>query len=186
MSPVISKIFGRGHGAKNSEKSRRKKDSDPQEGTVTSPATPKTIAGTSMTVSSAPPSPPEQLWDLAYDNLKADECSLVKAYEKILSCELDENASRSEASELQESEVEQTNPETRRSQMSQLVQAGLKKTERQAKVKQSAGEAMQVVLSAKETIGSAIQSMPQAALAWAGVCLALQVSLFPRNRNYGY
>jgi hypothetical protein len=245
MSQVISKIFGRGHGAKNSEKSK-KKDGDPQEGTVASPivsaTSSKTIVGTSMTgqdisqpaqtlhvlagikprpheqatlsiaqctssvhqaivvpalsptaplpptasrtqtipstaISSAPPSPPEQLWDLAYDNLKADEYTLVKAYEKILSRELDENASSSEASELQESGIEQTNPETRRSQMSQLIQAGLKKTERQAKVKQGVGEAMQVVLSAKETIGSAIQSMPQAALAWAGVCLALQVSL---------
>jgi hypothetical protein len=61
--------------------------------------------------------------------------------------------------------------------MGQLVHAGLKKTEKGAKVKQGIGQAMQVVLSAKDIISSAIQAVPQAALAWTGVCFALQVSL---------
>ena len=128
---------------------------------------------------STTPIPPERLWDLAYDNLKADQPKLVKAYEKFLSCKLDENASSSIASKSPESAIEQTNSETRRSQMSQLVQAGLKKTDAEAKLKQGIGNAMQVILSAKDIIDSAIQTVPQAALAWTGVCFTLQMLLNP-------
>lgn len=69
--------------------------------------------------------------------------------------------------------------ELRQSQMSQLIRAGLKKTEREAKVKKGIGNAMQVVLAAKGMISSAVQVCPQAALAWTGASLALQVSLPP-------
>ena len=127
---------------------------------------------------STPPIPPERLWDLAYDSLKDDEPKLVKAYEKVLSHELEENASSSVASA-----IEQTNPAIRRSQMSQLVQAGLKKTEKETKVKQDIGNALQVVLSAKDIIGSAIQTVPQAALAWTGVCFALQILVNPTQET---
>ena len=69
--------------------------------------------------------------------------------------------------------------------MSQLVQKGLKKTEKEAKVKQGIGNAMQVVLGANDIITSAVQSCPQAALAWTGVTLTLQVSLSPRDCRDG-
>ena len=36
---------------------------------------------------------------------------------------------------------------------------------------------MQKILSVKDVASSAVQVMPQAALAWTGVCFALQVSL---------
>lgn len=36
---------------------------------------------------------------------------------------------------------------------------------------------MQKILSVKEVVSSAVQVMPQAALAWTGVCFTLQVSL---------
>ena len=61
--------------------------------------------------------------------------------------------------------------------MDQLIQAGLAKTEREAKIKQNVGEIMQKVLLVKDIVSSAIGTMPQAALAWTGVCFALQVSL---------
>lgn len=61
--------------------------------------------------------------------------------------------------------------------MDQLIQAGLAKTEREAKIKQNVGEIMQKVLLVKDVVSSAIGTMPQAPLAWTGVCFALQVSL---------
>jgi hypothetical protein len=45
-------------------------------------------------------------------------------------------------------------------------------------VKQAVGEVMQGVLSMKDIIGSALQTVPQAALAWTGVCFAMQASSF--------
>jgi hypothetical protein len=56
------------------------------------------------------------------------------------------------------------------------VRWGLDKTAREAKVKDGLGHTMDIVLSAKNTISFAIQAMPQAALAWTGVCIALEVS----------
>ena len=61
--------------------------------------------------------------------------------------------------------------------MTQLINAGLAKTEREVKVKESLGVAVDVVLSAKNTISAAIQAVPQAALAWTGICIALEVCL---------
>ena len=141
---------------------------------------------TSDTVASNPPSLPERLWDRAYDELKAKESKLVAAYEKILSRELKEGDSSSVTSGLCENAIEQTNLTTRRSQMEELVQAGLKKTEGEDKVKQVIGRAMQGVLSVKDIIGSALQPVPQAAIAWAGVCFALQVSFLPQDCDNAY
>jgi hypothetical protein len=114
----------------------------------------------------------ERLWDRAYDSLRADEPRLVEEYEKILSHELDGNV----GAELQDNIIVQNNPDMRRSQMGRLVQIGLKKTEKEARMKHGTGEAMQFALSAKEAVGFALQAVPQAALAWAGVCFALQVN----------
>lgn len=70
--------------------------------------------------------------------------------------------------------------------MERLVQAGLKKTDREDKLKRDIGGAMQGVLSLKDIIGSALQPMPQAAIVWTGVCFALQVSLFPQDCDNEY
>jgi hypothetical protein len=131
------------------------------------------------------PVKPELLWDEAYDSLGDDQPALVKAYEKILSRELNGMSIASQTSDDQPNVIEQKNKEMRRSQMSQLVQKGLKKTEKEAKVKQGIGNAMQVALGANDIITFAVQSCPQAALAWTGVTLALQVSLSPRNCSDG-
>ena len=191
-------LFHKDKDTKNSKKSKRKKASDSQEDTVASSiaqsassvqqprtaasAVPSPIAPPAPTASTYP-IPPERLWDLAYDSLKDDESKLVKAYERVLSHELGENTSSYAPSESQESAIEQTNPAIRRSQMSQLVQAGLNKTETEVKVKQGIENVMQGVLSAKDIIGSAIQTVPQAALAWTGVCFALQILLNPTQET---
>ena len=55
--------------------------------------------------------------------------------------------------------------------------------ETEVKVKQGIGNAMQVVLLAKDIITSAIQTVPQAALAWTGVSFALQILLNPAQET---
>ncbi|KAK1252624.1 hypothetical protein MKX08_003811 [Trichoderma sp. CBMAI-0020] len=126
-------------------------------------------------LSNVPPAPsiadksaaslPEALWDRAYDELKANEAeaALVEAYEKILSHRL-----RSEC-DMDGNIIAQGNPGARRAQMQQLVTSGLAKIERETKMKDSLDKGVQVVLSAKDIISSAIQTIPQAALAWAGL-----------------
>jgi N-terminal domain of NWD NACHT-NTPase len=78
------------------------------------------------------------------------------------------------------SSIEQTDKDKRWSQMDRLVQAGLKKTERESKMKQTVGAALQGFLSLKALIGSALETIPQAALAWMGVCFTMQVGLSTR------
>jgi hypothetical protein len=60
--------------------------------------------------------------------------------------------------------------------MEQLVQAGLKMTEGEDNAKQTVGEVLQGVLAVKDIVSLALQTVPQAALAWAGVCLTVQVT----------
>jgi hypothetical protein len=120
---------------------------------------------------------PERLWDRAYDQLKEEETDLVHAYEKILSRNLDDSFI-SAVTESQPNAIAQNDPETRRGQMGRLIHAGLDKTAREAKVKEGAGVAIDIVLSAKDAISSAIEVVPQAALALAGFCIAMEVSSF--------
>jgi hypothetical protein len=121
-------------------------------------------------------SPPKRLWDRAYDDLKDEETALLHAYEKILFCNLHEDGFGSAVTESQPNAIVQYDPDMRRRQMVQLVYTGLDKTAREANVKGNLCPTMDIVLSAKNTIGFAIQAVPQAALAWTGVCIALEVS----------
>ena len=152
----------------------------------TAPAASCTDSATSDTVAADASCIAQRLWDRAYDNLKADESALVLAYEKILSRELNEKAPKSEELESQINTIEQRDPAVRRLQMGLLVKAGLKKTESVVKVKHGIGEAVNFILSAKNIIDSAVQMVPQAALAWAGVCFALQVSVSSRSTHSTY
>lgn len=63
--------------------------------------------------------------------------------------------------------------------MEALVQAALKKTEPEANVKQAIRNIPSPVLSLKDIANLALQTVLQAALAWAGVCFVMQLSAFP-------
>ena len=145
------------------------------------PAASCTNSATSDTVATDASSIAQRLWDRAYDDLKANGSALVPAYEKILSCELNEKAPKSGELKFQKNVIEQRDPAARRLQMGLLVQAGLKKTESVVKAKHGIGEVVDVILSAKNIIELAVQTVPQAALAWTGVCFALQVSVSSRG-----
>lgn len=134
---------------------------------------------TTSTTSSSP-NVSEHIWNEAYHRLKQTESKLVDAYERILSRELEKDDSGPEGSQMAKNSIEQTDNDKRWSQMEWLVQAGLEKTERESGIKQPVGAALQGVLSLKDLIGAALQTVPQAALAWTGVCFAMQVGLSTR------
>ncbi|KAK3947359.1 hypothetical protein QBC32DRAFT_328628 [Pseudoneurospora amorphoporcata] len=141
------------------------------------PATNPTNTETSASADDTTTSLPVRFWEDAYNELKQEEAKLVDAYEKILSRQL-QNGSNSMVLESQPNIIAQNNSDRRR-QMTQLINAGLAKTEREAKVKESCGEVVDVVLSVKNIISAAIQAAPQAALAWTGICTALEMLANP-------
>jgi hypothetical protein len=127
-----------------------------------------------------PPSIPERLWNRAYEHAKANDSSTVDAYEKILSVRLVEyNADVPDARRPADLVSQQNgiaeNVDKRRIQMQQLVQHGLRKTEKDAQVKQGVGDGIQAAMAIKEVVDKAIQASPEAAVAWVGVCFALEV-----------
>lgn len=113
-----------------------------------------------------------KLWDEAYDELRRLEPELVKAYEKILSH--DYKISR-EAERAEENHIEQDDRTRRRSQMDQILRGILQNTGRPTGAERRVEDAIDVVLSLKQVIGSSLQPVPIAALAWTGVCIGLQV-----------
>jgi hypothetical protein len=67
-------------------------------------------------------------------------------------------------------------PYERQNHMRRLVREGQVKAATAAKITKGIGDVAKFVLSAKAMIDLAIENIPQAALPWAGVCVALQVS----------
>ncbi|KAL6406189.1 hypothetical protein AUP68_10357 [Ilyonectria robusta] len=120
------------------------------------------------------PSLQERLWNQAYDELKVGEPKLVEAYERILSAELCRNDSTSVASRPTENEIGRSR-DTRRHQMQQLVQAGLDRTQKQASIKRGIDEGLQAVQAVRGIVDKAVHAAPEAAVAWVGVCLGLEI-----------
>jgi hypothetical protein len=126
------------------------------------------------------PSGPEQLWDQAYDDLQADEPKLLVLYKAILFRELGDSPK-----EAKGDVIEQADWAKRRSQMDCLLKTGLDKTKKLANVEKNIGDAINIVLSVENAIGSALQPVPIAALAWTGVCVALQASFSTPGSSAG-
>ncbi|KAH8651716.1 hypothetical protein BGZ61DRAFT_229661 [Ilyonectria robusta] len=176
-------------------KARRLLQAAPQESaSAPSPQTPSPTPSrpasqpTTRPTSQLTPSPPtstdsdtsplptlqERLWNQAYDGLKASEPKLVEAYEKILSIELHRNDPSSIASEPTENKIARARG-TRCRQMQQLVQEGLDRTQKQASIKRGIDEALQAVQAVRGIVDKAIHAAPEAAVAWVGVCLGLEI-----------
>jgi hypothetical protein len=117
----------------------------------------------------------ERLWNQAYDELKAEESAIVDAYEKFLSAQLQEDG-RSRATTT-ENEIEPA--ERRWHQMERLIYVGLQRTEKDAAAKQGIRDVLQTVNIVKRMVGAAVQAAPEAAVAWVGICFALEVCSSP-------
>lgn len=59
--------------------------------------------------------------------------------------------------------------------MQQLVQEGLDRTRKEASIKQGIDEGLQAVQAVRGIVDKAVQAAPEAAVAWVGVCLGLEV-----------
>ncbi|KAK4166938.1 WD40-repeat-containing domain protein [Cladorrhinum sp. PSN259] len=116
---------------------------------------------------------PEQIWDRAYDELKKEEPDLMARYETLLSQELvgPEVDGEDDVKNL----IEQKNQDTRRQQLRQIIDSGLKKTENEYKMMANVNTSLQTVMGVAKMIATALEAMPQAALAWAGICFVLRV-----------
>ncbi|RAH71166.1 WD40 repeat-like protein [Aspergillus aculeatinus CBS 121060] len=121
------------------------------------------------------PTEPQQLWDESYESLKIEQSSLMKAYENILARELNAESLQASASVDQQDVIEQKDAGMRRAQMSRIIQKGLNRTEREAKIKQSVGKGVEVALAVDEIMKLALKACPEAALAWSGISLGLQI-----------
>lgn len=140
--------------------------------------TPHAQAATDPVMS--PPNLPVRLWNQAYDQAKTSDSSTVDAYEKILSARLSEQdvdaSPPTHSADLASQQNEIARDAGKRlMQMQQLVQNGLRRTEKDAKVKQEMEDGIQAAMAVKEVVNKAMQASPEAAVAWVGVCFALEV-----------
>jgi len=160
-----------------------------QDGTVDFRATPQTKPaptmatdnpGTSTNPACSSSDLGLQLWDQAYDALKSGPTSrqLVSKYEQILSSQLTSGFD-SQVPESQANDIDQADHDKRRHQMECLTRKGLERTAREAQIKAAAGVTVDIVLSARDIVSSALEAMPQLALAWAGLSVALQLLVNP-------
>ncbi|KAF5543482.1 heterokaryon incompatibility protein het-E-1 [Fusarium mexicanum] len=146
-----------------------------------SPATisPSTTTSAPAAVSSPSPEPqnaipgiPERLWNKAYDILEEKEPEIVKGYQEILKLVQLEWDDTSAPEELQHLEYCKT---VNSRQMWRLVYAGLEKSKRQAKLKESVSNVIETIDNLKGIVDKAVKYSSEAAIAWAGVSLGLEI-----------
>ncbi|KAK1241895.1 hypothetical protein MKX07_007718 [Trichoderma sp. CBMAI-0711] len=123
--------------------------------------------------------PSEEIWDRAYDELKAEESALVKAYERILTAQLLSGNNPTAEAAAGVNTIDQHDKENRRSQMHILVKNGLDKISRESKAKSRIGDLLPIVNVSKDIVTNVVQGVPQAALPWAVVSLSLELLTNP-------
>lgn len=85
-----------------------------------------------------------------------------------------ESVADSSASESMENEI--GNPQkSQRRQIKNLIQKGLKRTHKEASIKQGIDKGLQVVQAVRGMVDKALHPAPGAAIAWVSVCLGLEV-----------
>ncbi|TEA12808.1 Vegetative incompatibility protein HET-E-1 [Colletotrichum sidae] len=118
----------------------------------------------------------ERLWNQAFEDLKANNPEVVGAYEKLLSARLlDIESFPNTQTENRIQACEQE----RWKQMKELVLAGLRKTEKDAAIRQKIGEGIRIMGPTKAVIEKSLQTNPQAAIAWVPVSFALEILANP-------
>ena len=141
---------------------------------------PATLPRSSTGLASASHPATTELWDNAYKALKKKEEDLVNSYEKILLEEKD-NALTTDFGNLGASEREQKGRALIEKTLQEVDAARLRISfgNEEVVVREQLDRIFKIGLSAKDFISSALSADPHAALAWAGVCVLLPVSLGP-------
>ncbi|KAL7942645.1 hypothetical protein V8C42DRAFT_331538 [Trichoderma barbatum] len=133
-------------------------------------------------IAKAPITPPESIWNNAYEKLKAEEPKLVQGYEKVLSFKIKKELVSQEPKSVQNI-IENEDASVRRAQMYQLINDGLEKTMPRTDAENTIATAMQVLNSTKSIVSNAIRDIPQAALPWAIVCVSLEILANPISQT---
>ncbi|KAF5694804.1 het-E-1 heterokaryon incompatibility protein [Fusarium denticulatum] len=142
-------------------------------------ALPSTATTEPATVSSRSPEPqnaitsiPERLWNRADDILEEKELEIVKSYQEILNLvqlELDDTAAPEELQHLEHCKTNKSR------HMWRLVCSGLEKSKRQTKLKESVSNIIETIDNLKGIVDKAVKYSSEAAIAWAGVTLGLEI-----------
>lgn len=117
----------------------------------------------------------QELWNAAYDSLEENEDSgeLVRCYLKTLMTVL---GTKPDMVSNLDISADLKDPTRRQMIMKKLVEEGQAKISTPSNVTKRVGGVVEFILSVKGMVDAAIQTNPQAALPWAGVCFGLQVS----------
>ncbi|KAF4885060.1 Vegetative incompatibility protein HET-E-1 [Colletotrichum fructicola] len=142
-------------------------------GSPTSPLPPTiTSKPSSPAAKTTEPNVHNRLWNAAYEELKLQESAIVDAYEKLLSARLQDTEQSLTAAT--ENQIE-ASAERRWCQMRDLVLTGLDKMEKTQAIQQRINEGINITAPIKAVIGKAVQTSPEGAIAWIGVCFAFEI-----------
>lgn len=128
-----------------------------------------------------------RLWDDAYDSLRRDEPKLVDGYERIISSKLKSafqaTNSHTTAPGGDASNTIYPSRQQRWRQMQSFVEHELNQTATAAASSRKATRNLHIMGALREAVGAALQTVPQGAVAWAGVVMGLDVCLssFPNS-----
>ncbi|EHK15471.1 uncharacterized protein TRIVIDRAFT_165017 [Trichoderma virens Gv29-8] len=112
-----------------------------------------------------------RLWNEAYEQLKSNNAELVESYEKILSTELLRSRHDSTEPAALANRIDGAYDE-RWKQMQMIVETALERKKERIAAKQKIGSGLATVSTA---MGQAVRAVPEAAVAWTGVCFALEI-----------
>ncbi|EMT72371.1 Vegetative incompatibility protein HET-E-1 [Fusarium odoratissimum] len=121
----------------------------------------------------------EQLWNEAYDKLRESENKYIAQYEEILVSELKKDNPDTDSVSLGSSHEE------RWRHMQRLVQIGLSKTEKEAKIYEKVNDGLELFGTVRALVEPAVSAVPQAAIPWVGkfLCYLIEsVCYFQKNR----
>ncbi|KAF4631978.1 hypothetical protein G7Y89_g6154 [Cudoniella acicularis] len=136
---------------------------------------------------------PESLWDEAYSALRKKDSKLIDAYERALLASNDEHQQDVKRTLPNAGQISSVGGIDRAAQLQKLVDCKLQDINnsrikitvsgKEVVVKDQVRKIVTAILSAKDFIGSVVSSEPHAALAWAGVLIALPVLLNPVTQD---
>jgi hypothetical protein len=140
-----------------------------------------TVAQPSPVQEHLPPNPKrnklqEQLWNDAYDNLRKSGNKYITEYEEILQLELEKDNPTGDSVSLGSSHEE------RWRNMQRLVEIGLAKTEKEAKIYEKVNDGLELFGTVRALVEPAVSAVPQAAIPWVGVCFILEVISNPARQ----
>ncbi|KAL7798166.1 hypothetical protein V8C37DRAFT_247410 [Trichoderma ceciliae] len=118
----------------------------------------------------APRQPQGRLWNEAYEQLESNNAELVESYEKILSQQLPRDQGSSEPA-FPENRIDAAYDE-RWKQMQTIVEVVIERTKTAIARRRKIGGGLTVVSTA---MNQAVRAVPEAAVAWTGVCFALEM-----------